>query len=535
MKKARLGWILAASVGATAWACNDDDTSSIEPGADASTTSSSSGTPGSSSGNGSSTSGSTSSSSGTIDDGGSSGGSSSGSSNGGPADTAPSLGVGFQYACVLRSDHTVWCWGQNESYRLGNGEDSRGVFATPAAVRAPDGNGSLQDVVALATGHSHACALRADGTVWCWGDNTWGKLGDGTQDTSGLPVQVQRAAGGALSDVRAIFAGPDNSCAIVGDEREAHCWGWNGDGQLGIGRGDDVPGVSLGATPMLNYDGTARMGDVRGIGIGTGYICVASERIWSGYSEEIGMGAVWCVGRHNALLQLGDGMPAATARTHFPVAVRTPQGNAWLSGISTVQAGDAHTCVRWRGGAHVTCWGSDTVGQRGMLGDPFIPQDGGPPSAARPNVAPLVGQLLAEGAAGERDINPRELALSFGTTCVVVDVVDNENPAVELGRGEVRCMGADYQGGLGDGTTSTGYRSSFGKVVAVGEAGGSLQHVRKLAAGGGSNTCALLDDGTVACWGPFQGVLMGPHAGPFVDVQAPTLVLDAQGAPFVFD
>ena len=93
-----------------------------------------------------------------------------------------SIGAGDSHSLALASDGTVWAWGSNGSGHLGNGttEDR----PTPVQVMG------LEDITAVAAGASHSLALASDGTVWAWGRNSLGQLGDGTTENRLTPVQV---------------------------------------------------------------------------------------------------------------------------------------------------------------------------------------------------------------------------------------------------------------------------------------------------------------------------------------------------------
>lgn len=460
--------------------------------------------------------------------------------------TTPALALTHQVVCALKSNGTVWCWGDNDAYGVGNGvtAPSPRFFPDPQPVVGPAGVGTLHDVVSIAAGNTHFCAARHDGTAWCWGSSDFGELGDGTASgRSAVPVQVQSASGGPLTDVRKVFAGGNVSCAIVGANATAHCWGANGSGQLGIGTpggatpeagipGEDgmVPGSSPTARPVLSHDGRARMNRVSSLDVGAGHLCVSSSTVWGEYGESIGAGAVWCAGR-NTLDQLGIGGDRYTPG--FVAAVRTPRQDAWLSGTSQVALGWDHGCTSWSG--HVTCWGHGPRG--GAAGDPFDPA---PPnwgwSYRVPNVTPLIGQLLADDAPGERDMPNGLIVANTGVTCVGVDVVDNADRDTVLSRGELRCMGTDAQGALGNGV-SGGYQIAFNKVVAedwsAANGNAMLQGVLTAAAGGGSNTCVVVESGRVLCWGQGEGVLMGVHdPSAQTSRNQPTAVQTAAGTPF---
>ncbi len=101
---------------------------------------------------------------------------------------AVAIAVAERVSCAVRSDGTVWCWGADFTSVL----DGGAIASTPAPVqiKGPGGAGFLSDVVAVAPGHRHVCARKSDGTVWCWGKNDRGQLGDGTRVDSPFPVKV---------------------------------------------------------------------------------------------------------------------------------------------------------------------------------------------------------------------------------------------------------------------------------------------------------------------------------------------------------
>lgn len=100
---------------------------------------------------------------------------------------AVAIGVAERVSCAIKSDATVICWGADLA-ALGDG--GTGSSFAPVAVRGPGGVGLLDNVAAIAPGARHACALKKDGTVWCWGKNDRGQLGNGTKVDSAYPVKV---------------------------------------------------------------------------------------------------------------------------------------------------------------------------------------------------------------------------------------------------------------------------------------------------------------------------------------------------------
>ncbi len=95
------------------------------------------------------------------------------------------VGVGYQHSCALKGDGTVWCWGRGDQGAIGSV-----VGAGVLRVTTPQQVAGLTDVVQIASGTVSTCALRREGTVWCWGYNANGQIGDGTGVTRYTPVRV---------------------------------------------------------------------------------------------------------------------------------------------------------------------------------------------------------------------------------------------------------------------------------------------------------------------------------------------------------
>lgn len=123
------------------------------------------------------------------------------------------IAAGYEHTLAVKADGTVWAWGANYSNQLGNG--SRTEFqATP--VQVPN----LPNIIKVASRYDHSLALARDGTVWAWGYNRSGQLGDGTTDIRRTPVQVS-----GLTDVIAIAASWAYSLAMKAD---GTVWAWGG-------------------------------------------------------------------------------------------------------------------------------------------------------------------------------------------------------------------------------------------------------------------------------------------------------------------
>lgn len=163
------------------------------------------------------------------------------------------LSAGPHHTCALRTAGRAFCWGFNGGGQLGTGSTT-GISGTPTEVA-----GGRTDWAALEAGSSHTCALRTSGRLFCWGDDSFGQLGDGAAGgTRGRPGQV---IGGARDWAR-VAAGGLHTCAVKTSGR-TYCWGIDFYGELGDGepRSDSAQPVQLagGATDWrLLHTGSGR-------------------------------------------------------------------------------------------------------------------------------------------------------------------------------------------------------------------------------------------------------------------------------------
>ena len=148
------------------------------------------------------------------------------------------LAVGDHHACALFSDGSAKCWGENDFGQLGRGDDE-----FPGSKSQPVDVIGIDQMVQIAAGSQHTCALRSDGSVWCWGANAAGQLGDDTTTPSIAPVEVE-----GMGPARSIAAGGDVTCAVI-DDGSVRCWGANDQGQVG----DDTTESRSVATPVSYF------------------------------------------------------------------------------------------------------------------------------------------------------------------------------------------------------------------------------------------------------------------------------------------
>lgn len=231
--------------------------------------------------------------------------------------------AGGLHTVALRSDGTVWAWGGNEYGQLGCGYTSN-YSNVPMCVLGPSGTGCLTNVVAVSAGAFFSMALTADGRVWTWGDNTWGELGDGTNTSRSLPVQVVGVGGGgSLTDIVSLASGIFHQVALGGNGT-VYTWGYNGDGELGDGTTTDE-------SSPVSVVGSS------GTGCLTGMVSVSA-----GMEHTVALrsdGTVWSWGG-NMMGELGDG--TTTNRT-APVQVVGPNGSGVLTEVVAVAAGIFNT------------------------------------------------------------------------------------------------------------------------------------------------------------------------------------------------
>ncbi|TDC55442.1 chromosome condensation regulator RCC1 [Actinomadura sp. KC345] len=153
----------------------------------------------------------------------------------GPLTGVTRIAVAGQHGLALLRDGKVASWGRNDLGQLGGGD--RRDRLTPALVSGVRGKGDLSGVAAIAAAEKHNYALRTDGTVVAWGNNTAGQLGDGTLElrTSPSVVAGRGADDEKLRDVAQVFAGEAYGAVILADGTVL-TWGAGGSGQLGSGK-----------------------------------------------------------------------------------------------------------------------------------------------------------------------------------------------------------------------------------------------------------------------------------------------------------
>jgi alpha-tubulin suppressor-like RCC1 family protein len=145
--------------------------------------------------------------------------------------TAVAISAGGSHTCALLDDGSVSCWGENGWGQHGDGTTT--IRNTPTQTSSL---GTYRTAVAITAGYYHTCAILDDGSVSCWGRNHVGQLGDGTPTNRNTPTQT--ASLGTDRTAVAIAVGGPHTCAIL-DDGSVSCWGYNTHGQLGHGSNYD--------------------------------------------------------------------------------------------------------------------------------------------------------------------------------------------------------------------------------------------------------------------------------------------------------
>ena len=292
------------------------------------------------------------------------------------------LASGASHTCALTKVGAVKCWGSNLSGELGN--KTKIDSQKPVEVI-----GFSKDVIGIAAGWSHTCAVTKAGAVKCWGHNGAGQLGfektieeelNGLESTSTVPVQIA----GLSSSVREVTAGMQHRCALLEDST-VRCWGWNSRGQLGNGTTER-------STRPVRVQGLA---DVKAISAGLSHTCAVTK-----------LGGIKCWGM-NAVGELGNN---DTTNSETPVDVY-----GLSKGVTILASGLHHNCAILDSG-RVKCWGHNTFGQLGYGG-------------TQPGLTPVEVNALPPGVTS--------IAGGISHTCAVTRL------------GGVMCWGANSEGELG--------------------------------------------------------------------------------------
>lgn len=318
---------------------------------------------------------------------------------------------GGTQSCAVKTDGTLWCWGANDEGQLGNG--STAASTTPVALQ---GNSWAQ----VSAGPAHSCALKRDGSLWCWGANA-------EHQTSSLSATVLRAPEQVPGSWKWVSAGYKYTLAITSGGK-LWAWGLNTSGELGTGNTNNV------LSPV--QVGTANW-----------------AMVFAGAKNSCGIqsdGSLWCWG-NNDTGQLGVG---STSSSTQPVLTSSA---SWLS----VTVGGAHSCGT-KSDNTLWCWGGNEYGQLGV------------------------------GAVGGSDrLAPVQVP---GTAWKQVFAGNYHTCAVKTG-GSLWCWGEYANGQLGHGGCGTEMTSDCAEPTQV--SGSTWDRIDFYS----DNVCGSKADGSAWCWG----------------------------------
>lgn len=381
------------------------------------------------------------------------------------------VAVGVRHSCALLSNGGVLCWGDNSFGQLGNGTTEQS--AIPVVVS------DISGATALTASEYYACAVVAGG-VKCWGRNSYGQLGDGTNRDRVTPVDVP-----GIANATAVVSGDGHTCVLVGDGEagtnlgKVKCWGRNDHGQIG----DGTTEYAVQPVDVIGLNGVTALtaGDYHTCGVaGGGVLC------WG-----------W-----NMDGQLGDG----TLLDHS-MAMRVDG----VAGAKDVAAGNAHTCALLAGGS-VLCWGrNDLIGGGtpavdytaaavpGISGATAISAGGGHTCVITETGGMSTLKCWGNNYSGELgagggplySLAPVDIPNVTGATAVAAGWAHSCAVANSSGGGIVKCWGQNDFGQLGNGVVS--YRTT---PVDIGGISGATA-----IGSGGTHNCAVVANRVLKCWG----------------------------------
>lgn len=327
------------------------------------------------------------------------------------------LALGGNHTCALLSGGVVKCWGANNHSQLGTPESITGYNS-----KEPLDVSGLSGVTAIAAGDEFTCALTSAGAVKCWGSNIWGQVGVGSiVDDYSSPQDVSGLSGVVAIE---IDSEGNHACALL-SSGVVKCWGKNAFGQLGIGSVDswvdtpqDVPELFEVTEIEASAEGTCAV------------LSDTTVKCWGILPTEL----------------------SSTSTTPLDVA--------GLSGVAALSTGGAytHACVLLSAGG-VKCWGNNLSGKLGI------------------------------GSTVHQDTPQDVFGLSAGVTAITAGY---HHTCALLSGGAVKCWGENSDGQLGIGS-STGDYSVPQDVLGLSSGVDALE-------AGGSHNCVVVGS-TVKCWG----------------------------------
>jgi alpha-tubulin suppressor-like RCC1 family protein len=336
-------------------------------------------------------------------------------------------------------------------------------------------------VTQLALGYQESCALMSDLTVMCWGDNTYGQMGQGNLPGTSTPDTDERDSPvfvTGLTDIIKVSVGTsdnadDHMCALKSD-KSVWCWGSNFYGELGIGMKDSPTGGVAHPTPLaMKQNSTTTQGNVNDLSTGKYFTCFVDTAA-----------KAWCVGE-NESHQLGDN--SATAQQVYPVQAGSN------TDYSLIWSGYDHTCATVPGTSSVRCWGSNSVYQSGF---------GTVGTVATPTDAASFTTLTAV------STDPKKIGTGYTGSCAIA------NNSV------LNCWGYNGRGQLGRGCDANGTggctaiaSTATASYVCKATPCASNQLNLTTSFGISEQSACAISNGSLYCWGKNTHGEFGDGAG----------------------
>lgn len=387
--------------------------------------------------------------------------------------TAVAIQAGMAHACAILDNGSLKCWGLNTYGQLGIGNGlTRGDQANEMGDSLPAVDlGAGRTATALALGGYHSCAILNDASLKCWGYGAYGAIGSGNKASLGdgagemgdmLPV----VALGTGRTATRIAAGGHHTCAVL-DNGSLKCWGYNVDGELGLG------------DAMNRGDGANEMGDLLpAVNLGTGRTATRVLTTQNNTCAVLDDNSVKCWGAPTSGL-LGIGPSGRRGDEPGEMGDNLPSFSLGI-GRSVVSLGSGlgnHFACGVLDNATLKCWGSNSHGQLGIDRSSNVGDEPG-------------------------DMGTGLKFVSLGAGVVPVSVGNGEHHSCALlSNGTIKCWGANLNGssGVGDTARHDGRASYMGSNLAAVSLGTGRAPTALYV--GGSHSCAILDDGSVKCWG----------------------------------
>jgi alpha-tubulin suppressor-like RCC1 family protein len=375
--------------------------------------------------------------------------------------------LGIFHSCFLKYDGTVWCSGRNDDGALGNAAQSSLPISTPVQVRDST-NAVVSDATALGAGQILSCAIRANGALWCWGENgacaDGGQVGDGTTNDRTTATRVLREDGTPFTNVAQVESDICRTCArdTAGG---VWCWGSKESGAIGDGgvasHAKAVPVTAMGGGPIS---------DAADLSLNGGHACYRST------SNQI-----WCWGE-NGHGEVGDG-----------TKVSRPNPFHVLDATS-IAAGRNHTCATNSDGT-VSCWGA---GYQGRLGNGLGNRTDGN-SLDQPIPAQVLTELGGTAFSGVASV------AAGASTCALMQNKD------------LYCWGVDLYGQTGTGA------GTYVPLPVLKADGTPLRNVARVIAQY-TRTCAFTTNGALYCWGRNSEGQLGNGTFKNIGVATPMML-----------